>query len=270
MERKMCFAGTWYPDNREELEAITSCSQDDGRKARFAVLPHAGLFYSAPFISQFFSSLDSEIRRVLIISPSHYKRLAQDRPVVSQFSTAQTPLGPVNVFSLPMKAAIVDNDAVAMEHGVEMFLPFVAACGLDVSFMMFGSFTSFRELAFTARDIIEAIDTETAIIASSDFTHYGPRFGYIPYLGKDEHKLVAQHDLKIANALARSQARALYCQRKINTICGFDEAMLVSEIAADIGMPGWVAGQGTSDDLTGTRNSDFVSYMSIFWGLDNA
>ena len=72
-----------------------------------------------------------------------------------------------------------------------MFLPFIAARGLKVSYALVSSLSS-AEKVYEKADIFRAeADGETAFIASSDFTHYGPRFNYMPY-SRDAEKQVVE------------------------------------------------------------------------------
>lgn len=70
MIRKQRFAGTWYPRDRASLEKITHLDAVEDPKVRFGVVPHAGLFYSAPLIRLFFSALESDIDKLVVIAPS--------------------------------------------------------------------------------------------------------------------------------------------------------------------------------------------------------
>ena len=139
------------------------------------VLPHAGLMYSGRFIRDFFSNLDSSIDRVLVISPSHYHVLPEDTFVISSFDSAASPLGSVPVFRPDLPGAMVCDEAIQSEHALEMFIPFCAARSLAVGFAVVGDVSGRDALDALARDVRALLDGRTALIASSDFTHYGRR-----------------------------------------------------------------------------------------------
>ena len=179
MERYARFQGTWYPGERDELSALVATERKE-RTSRFAVLPHAGLPYSGKLIKEYFSTLSGKVRRILIISPSHYHYLEPDMLISSSFTASATPLGSIR--TIPMGIGIRSDMAVQEEHGVEMFLPFIAAeGGIDVSYLLLSSISSPESGKGIADSILGLIDSDTGVIASSDFTHYGAAYGFMPY-----------------------------------------------------------------------------------------
>ena len=264
MERRALFVGSWYPADRHGLEAIVSTGRDLGGGALMGVLPHAGLMYSGRFIRDFFSNLDSRVDRVLVISPSHYHVLPDDTFVISSFDSAASPLGSVPVFRPDLPGAMVCDEAIQSEHALEMFIPFCAARSLAAGFAVVGDVSGRDALDVLARDVSALLDGRTALIASSDFTHYGRRFGYMPYGADGEKKAVAE-DLRIASLLCRADVDGILPVRHSRTICGIVPAMIVSLVASSLGLSGQVVDSGTSCGIMGTSGDDFVSYVSIFW-----
>lgn len=264
MERKARFAGLWYPAGGRELDEITDFDKRGG-DCRMAVLPHAGLYYSGRLISAFFSVLDSNVDHVVIIAPSHYHRILPGVFTTATFTSAETPYGSVEATQLDCVPHVVDDRAVADEHAVEMFLPFIARHGnLSVSFALVGSAASHDVIVALADCLAGCIDERTAVIASSDFTHYGRRFGYEPY-GKGALEKVVEHDAAAANLLASGMTEEVWdTYYGKSTICGIVPAMTVSRLAAMEGLKGAVTLHATSADDGGDR-SDFVSYFDVFW-----
>ncbi len=127
------YAGAWYPDEPQNLRSlVTNAILASEHRAkyqhgpyRFAVLPHAGLFYSKDGIAPFFADGLSGIENLLILSPSHYASLPMDVLASAPLSKCQTPLGNLETFHLKNEE---DKwfSPIQNEHALEMVLPFIA------------------------------------------------------------------------------------------------------------------------------------------------
>jgi len=270
MIRKDIFAGSWYPKNKQELLNMISYEKVDNPKVRFAVIPHAGLFYSSNLIKLFFSNLDLNITRLLILSPSHYYRIPNDLIGSDHFDSYETPLGSVKGFCLsPFEKGY--KEVIQAEHAVEMALPFCKLReNLKVSTAIVNSFTSYEKALDYAKKIIKSIDENTAVVASSDFTHYGARFSYTPFKGSNPEKAVFEADNNIAQLFCSGQGEKAYETAKKNgdTICGLAPILVVSEIARLLKYEGFVAGHYNSNIINKTKEEDFVSYFCLLWRKD--
>lgn len=261
MIRKASYKGSWYPEDVRDLDRL--CKTDGSGELRAAILPHAGLVYSAPLISAFFQNLRSEIQRVIIISPSHYYPLIAGIFYSSSFTLSETPYGNITTFPFPLSSVPFD-DAVSREHGIEMFLPFVAKKRLSVSYALLSRVKSHDDIVKAGEAFAALMDENTAIIASSDFTHYGRRFGYTPY-GNDALNHVVESDLRIATSLASGETESVFAIHENTTICGIAGAMILSYAAKLKGLKGEVGDHYTSYDVYPGRADDFVSYFDVFW-----
>ena len=181
MERSAILKGLWYPEDRKELDRIVRPDLFRRGNSTDAVLPHAGLFYSGRIIREYFSSLSEKIRRVFILSPSHYYPLPENRLTTSRFTSSSTPYGSIRTVPVSIESSVISDEAVQREHGIEMFLPFIKARKLDVSYALISHVDSLSAVRKIAEELTDATDEHTGFIASSDFTHYGRRFDYTPY-----------------------------------------------------------------------------------------
>ena len=107
-------------------------------------------------------------------------------------------------------------------------------------------------------------DGETAFIASSDFTHYGPRFNYMPY-SCDAEECVVESDSRCASLLAEGRIEKVFADFTNGTICGIAPAMIVSALSSGEGLAGMRGPHTTSNDVSGQRHENFVSYQSVYW-----
>lgn len=288
--RSARFAGSWYADDpdalRREIDGYLEASVSDVLSPKLAVLPHAGLFYSGRGIAGLFSHLSGSVERVCILSPSHYTYLPIDRITTAEFSELETPLGDLPYQTicqgLPESMRSCDAKIIGEEHAVEMFLPFIAreaerrSDSISVTIGMISHLSSSRIVHELAQQILRIIGREeilsgkTVLIASSDFTHYGYRFGHTPFGTEDiieVQRAVELQDRAYAQLFAEGAVEELIAQEKKEkpSICGFAPGLLVSAIAADLGLSGTIADYYTSNDLSKNPLDEFVSYCTILW-----
>lgn len=291
--RKAWYAGTWYAAEPSQMrstieQAVQQVKDTDEQTTRqgpirFAVLPHAGLAYSARGLAHLVVHAPERIERVLILAPSHQIVLPDNTLSFGLFSGFLTPLGTLESFKTGLEAQGPDvTSAVQREHAVEMVLPFLAylqerqQSSIAVAMALVSRLTDANHAVKLADALLHALDEDTLengktlVIASSDFTHYGQRFGHAPFgTHVDDHvaKKVREDDMRMATALARSEMGPVFLSQRMarSTVCGIAAASIVSALARRVDTSGWVADYYTSRDVLGEQASDFVAYCSILW-----
>jgi AmmeMemoRadiSam system protein B len=170
--RRPAVAGSFYPDDPEELAAEVSrlLAKAPARgPAKAIVAPHAGYVYSGAIAASAFRCLSPAVRRVVLLGPSHFVRLRGfAAPRADAF---ETPLGRV---PLDVPAGLPRNDAAhAREHSLEVEVPFLQR--------MLGDFRLVPLAVGDAQpgEVADALadlwgGAETAIVVSSDLSHYLP------------------------------------------------------------------------------------------------
>ena len=133
----------------------------------------------------------------------------------------------------------------------------------DKASTLISEITSLSALDRLSDELSENIDTDTAVVASSDFTHYGPRFGYMPYGRKGLEKAI-EKDSEAASLIAGGRTDEVFNAFRTGTICGIAAMMILSETSRKAGLHGWRGMHATSADSTGD-DEDFVSYQTIYW-----
>jgi MEMO1 family protein len=298
--RRMQYAGSWYESDSDLLRTFIAKSLADAElrssntepfESRtgvcLAMLPHAGLVYSSRGIADFFANIPVKIKNILVIAPSHYVHIQPDSLTTADYTLAETPLADLEVMPLhdllPGRIVHVDRKAVELEHALEMFLPFCANLQLQshkkihVGLCLISQATSVKSIDMLSEAILEAVgdeqvlNGETLIIASSDFTHYGKRFGYTPFEAaasgiREVEDQVLLKDRRYAEMFAAGDISELLAlqTKEQPTICGFVPGLIVSNIAKKLNLTGKIANQYTSNSISGL-SSDFVSYCSILW-----
>ncbi len=170
--RRPAVAGTFYPDDPDELSAVVSRlleSAPPRQPAKAIVAPHAGYVYSGPIAASAFRALPCGVRRVVLLGPSHFARL---RGVAAPRAAAfETPLGRV---PLDVPDDLPRNDAAhAREHSLEVELPFLQVALGD--FRLVPLAVGDAEPAEVA-EVLAPLwgGPETVIVVSSDLSHYLP------------------------------------------------------------------------------------------------
>jgi AmmeMemoRadiSam system protein B len=117
----------------------------------------------------------------------------------------------------------------------------------------------YREAAEVLRQLV---DEHTAVAVSSDFTHYGPRFGYEPFRGDVKKNLADLDGGAIERILARDADGFLrYLQDTGATICGARPIGILLEMLPPVAQ-GTLLNYYTSGDLL-QDYSDSVSYAAL-------
>jgi MEMO1 family protein len=235
--RESALAGGWYTADPEQLQA-----QVDGflngaapgvpkGEIRALIVPHAGYAYSGPTAGQVVSLVKGrEYRRVLVLAPSHHSGF--HGLSIADVNAYRTPLGDVPLDLDAVKALraspLVGShaEAHAHEHSIEIELPLLQralAPGWRLVPVLVGQLGPGDVQA--AADLLRPLaDEHTLVLVSSDFTHYGPRFGYQPFPPGSQ---VAEHiraldEGAIERILAKDAEGFLAYQADTGiTICGY-------------------------------------------------
>lgn len=178
--RKPVFAGTWYPEDPQELSSVlehfyslSEKRQLDGRIAALLV-PHAGYAYSGKVASEAFSQLEpGDYDTVIIIGPSH--RHSLEGASILNVSHYSTPLGAVPLS--PKRFALLESgvfetvpEAHSGEHSIEVELPFLQHSleAFSIIPILVGP-VDFLEFS---KQIMKLLDERTLVVVSADLSHY--------------------------------------------------------------------------------------------------
>lgn len=270
MKRKLQFKGSWYPSNGKELKKLVKVIPVRDNQDRFGVVPHAGLYYSSSLIKSFFATLNPKIDKILLITPSHYYALEDDTIYSSHFNCYESFFRDIKGFSIEGFVSGYKMITEA-EHSVEMILPFIAQRkNLSLCCAHVNKFTDVDTSRAYAKKILSKTDDTTAVVASSDFTHYGSSFNYTPFgldVNEDVVKKVSVYDRNIAELFTKGHSDKAYFIAAYNdnaTICGLAPMLIVGQMAELLNMKGRIIGQ--SNSLKDNQLDDnFVSYLSLAW-----
>jgi AmmeMemoRadiSam system protein B len=276
-------AGTWYPAERGRLQSLVADLLDGATPAvppaargpiHALIVPHAGFAYSGRVAAGAFVELrGARFRRVVLVGPSHYAAFEGVR-VPSRATAFRTPLGDVPldveaIGALAAQAAIGADDApFRPEHCLEAELPFLQQTlepGWRLLPLLVGSLASTERTQDAAGALEGALDGETLVVVSSDFTHYGPRFDYVPF-HDDLPRRIEQLDLEAVERIVAGDGAGFeaYLARTRATICGRNPIRLLLRL-----LPATVRGRLAAYDTSGRITGEWdhsVSYASLVFG----
>ena len=180
--RKSCLPAGWYPGNQDDIKRYLSDFNSRGT-AHAAIAPHAGWFYSGRIAARAAASLDRNTDTIAIIGghlPEGYP------PLFAMEDAADTPFGSMTIDTELRTAAIREiggSDDRFDDNTVEVLLPmarFFFPGALLLWLRLPAALISFeagKALAAAAK----GLGRKTAVLASTDLTHYGPNYGFSPH-----------------------------------------------------------------------------------------
>lgn len=232
--RPSLLKGTWYAGSKETLtkqvddflRAVPAQPANPNR-IRAIISPHAGYAYSGPCAAYGYKALSgAKYKRVIVLAPSH--RAAYPGGSIDNVNACETPLGQIpfdrEACDALLKSDLIKNrpEAHEQEHSVEIQLPFLQRVLGDFKLIpiVISDITPDQCVAFA--DLIRPLlDKDTLLVMSSDFTHQGPRFDYVPF--KDNVKENIQRlDFMAVNFILNLDVRGFWAffDKTRATICG--------------------------------------------------
>jgi AmmeMemoRadiSam system protein B/AmmeMemoRadiSam system protein A len=189
---KSTLAGTWYKADPEALRSelagyFEKAAVEPKEDVIALILPHAGYQYSGPTAVCGVKSLGRTYKRVVVIGPTHRLPM-EDMFSVPRATHYETPLGrvPLDVeFADKLLKYPLFQDVPAAyreEHSVQIEVPLLQYKLHDFKLVLIvAGQCSYDTVAKAGRILAGLIDTDTLVVASSDFTHYGPQYQYVPF-----------------------------------------------------------------------------------------
>lgn len=221
--------GTFHPADPERLrQVIEDCFLHDlgpggppgspGSGARLAglVVPHAGYRFSGPVAAHAYRALaeDRVPETVVVVGPDHRRA----GPAVSTTRELSTPLGAVDVDE-PLLDRLGDRVEEApkiheREHSILVQVPFLQAMldGPRVAPLLLadqGQRTAV-ELGEAVADAVADLDRDAVVVASSDMSHVGPRYGQTAPEGMTSGAFAREQDERAIEAVLDGDVTGLY------------------------------------------------------------
>lgn len=233
--REPAVAGQFYDANPEKLKRHIKGMLDTAPETagdasvQALIVPHAGYVFSGATAAKTFAAgKKNKYRKALIIAPSHqvhFTGLAS-----SFYNVYKTPLGNVPVDIESIKKIESSGSSVikeftrahTYEHSLEVQLPFLQTLfsGLSILPLICGQVND--EIAEDAANVLLSFwNNETLWVISSDFTHFGRSFGYVPFTD-NVAECLEDLDIGAVKEIERLDCNGFceYIERTGATICG--------------------------------------------------
>lgn len=245
------YAGEWYPADRAELrdlvtELLANSSVRTGsfiRPGGLAFLvPHAAPVYSGTVAAASYRHIAAyRPRRIVVLGFSHQRGV--EGIGIPQIETISTPLGVTEIDSVGGRELTsaapfhISPESQLCDHSVEIQLPFLQAAAPEATVLpLYVGRLSPAQRAAAAARLRWLLDGETVFVASSDLTHFGRGFGYVPFPVNDETGLrLKELDGGVIGAAASIDPDLFLAeiQKTRATVCGFDPiALLLATLQA--------------------------------------
>lgn len=211
--RPSAVAGTFYPFPKHELASDVNSMLGVAKPGahpvapKAIIVPHAGYIYSGPTAAVAYAHLAgarAKIRRVVLLGPVH--RVAVRGLALPGVDAFETPLGRVEldqeaIASLAgMRQVVVSAAAHAMEHSLEVQLPFLQTVLDDFKLVPLAVGDA------TPAEVAAVLDKlwggeETLIVISSDLSHFLPY-----YVAQSVDQETVQSILDLRGPISHEQA----------------------------------------------------------------
>ncbi|KAJ6244179.1 protein memo1 [Anaeramoeba flamelloides] len=247
--RSASHSGSWYSNNPKELKKqltgllkeATDCVTNN-TPIRALVSPHAGYRHCSKTASYAWKQVaisDQTISRIIILGPSH--KYSTKKCLITPFTHLETPFGNLEV-DLETNNRLLESDHFVKckkkidlkEHSLEMMYPWIAhVVGLQrakIVPIMVGrlDLETQKECGQVLKQYFQ--DPNTLFVISSDFCHWGIRFGFIKTYEskkKNNKRLPIWKSIQKIDALAIDTIKTLdfekyweYQNKWRTTICG--------------------------------------------------
>ncbi len=271
--QRSSLAGTWYTDNADDLRSqirsfLDSAETTPKENIIALILPHAGYAYSGRTAAKAIKALSKPYKRVIVIGPSHRVAMPEilSLPRVSHYETplGQVPLDTELINKLLTYDSVFQSLPIAHkdEHSVQIELPLLQTHLGPFQFVpiVVGQCTE-ATLVKAAAILKSVVSDDTLVIVSTDFTHYGPRFDYVPFTDNipDQLKTLDMDAFDIIKTL-NTRAFLTHIEETGATLCGQSSiAILLSML--DSATQSHLIDYTTSGALTNDYDNS-VSYVS--------
>jgi len=255
--RKPAVSGQFYPADKTALEEEVKEYLDNRREnIGLVIVPHAGYMFSGKLAGEVIGKIDNK-KDFIILGVNHSGIGNKISFSALDFST---PLGIVknnraltNKILTKLKKEKIDADFNELshenEHSVEVELPFLQVSQKNFKIVpILLKNLSYDECKKIAEILAEFIDENICLLVSSDFTHYGKNYGFLPFT-KNVRKNLYYLDNEIIINILNLNPKKVYELAGKSTICGLYGITIITEIPKIKKMKAKLIGYYTSGDI---------------------
>ncbi|MBS3107526.1 AmmeMemoRadiSam system protein B [Candidatus Woesearchaeota archaeon] len=255
MVRKAAAEGIFYENDFTKLDhQIKSCFLSElgpgelpgkrrDKKLYGLIVPHAGYSFSGPCAAWAYKEIaESKLPSAIVIIGPNHSAIGPKAAVLSD--DFETPFGRLKVdkslvLELLEKCPFVKEDIKSHEeeHSIEVQLPFLQFVCMDklkdIKILPLVVSNLSYEECLKISETLANYDPNILFIASSDFTHYGPGYNYVPFVYNVDKEL-EELDNQAFNLIHNFDGRSFFKYGQDKTICGLLPIIIVLEACKNL------------------------------------
>jgi len=216
--RESYVSGSFYKNDPDALKKQIKDlfgNQDFNRgdkEIKGAVIPHAGYFFSGKCMAKVYREIaQAKFPDVYVIIGTNHNSYG----TLINLDDWKTPFGIVKNYNIDLG---LEKNNMKYEHSVEVQIPFLQFISQD-------KIKDLRILPIVTnnfdKELVKKIDKikNKVVIASSDFTHYGSNYGYVPFTQNVKENLY-NLDKKAIDFILKLDTEGFLKYSENKTICG--------------------------------------------------
>lgn len=269
------FIKTWYKE--DYITETEKYFNDTSKKYKVncMIVPHAGYKYSGLVLGETYSKIDwTNINKIFLLCTLHN---SDNFVYLPNFINVQYPDHSININTNIVNQLAknklfttdLDNSVFNKEHSFEIQLPFILSSSSNKSDLtliplLVGNTKNFNEIA---KLLTYYMDHNTLIIVSSDFTHFGKNYNYIPQTSNIK-KFILNKDMMDFYKLINNDIKYFIEKKHDLSICGINPILLWMHLLNNLSYKlhsKLVAYNTSGDYLYETHNYSSVSYAGILY-----
>lgn len=284
--RKAYRSGSFYPAEeavcRQQIQECVGTYEPPAEPEQVVagIVPHAGWMFSGPTAAKVFTSIRQKAAPATFVIFGAVHVWGVDVAAVYPDGAWETPCGPV-----PIDAALAaqmldtlgpelvraDPSAHAREHSIEVQVPFLRHLfpGAKLVPIMVSPGTSAGRLGQQLGTLLAESDESVMVLGSTDLTHYGPSFGFMPYgVGAAALERMKDNDRRIIDlALAMQPEQVVQEAAQHRNACGAGAIAATVAAAGVLGAErGYLLEHTTSQEVMPERQAaDAVGYAGLIF-----
>ena len=274
----------WFPSEQAPLNKLLdqtfAVAEKRGggapprKKLLALIVPHAGLAYSGSVAASAYRRL-AQPKNVILLGASH--RRALTGVSVPDLEAYATPVGEVKVNRPVVRELKFPQlpEQQLCDHSIENQLPFLARVAPAASVVpLYVGALGEPELASAARKLAARLKQGDVLIASSDLTHYGEAYRYVPF-PKDDllPKRLLARTIDLVDAIGTLEAGEFesFLASTGDTTCGWAPIRLMMAALAQLREDTYLSALDylASGQLTGDY-SQSVGYAALAFYPESA
>lgn len=290
--REPAVAGMFYPGSdqacRRQIQDLLPRNVDASSLPQTicgGIAPHAGWTYSGRVAAQVFAAIAARTQPdVFVLFGAAHRRPGHDAAL---FPTGawQTPLGLAHI-DAPLAERVLaasslvraDTSAHEAEHSIEVQVPFIQYLFPQARILpiIVEPSTKAVEIGRTVATAAQDAGASVVYIGSTDLTHYGPHYGFMPE-GPGPHGLAwarQVNDLRIIELIRRMRSDAVVPETAEHyNACGAGAIAATLAACSVCGATqGHLLAHTTSAEVAetfGQSSTDAVGYAGFIFGINN-